>query len=339
MSDLRKDPLSGRWVIIAESRDKRPIEFERAALRRSSMRCPFCAGNEQDTPTAIANYQLAGAEVSADWQVRVVPNKYPALNGKTEVGHNVDGAYESMQSVGSHEVIIESPKHCTSVTDLTRDETRLIFSVYRDRLLELSRSQHMSYVLVFKNSGPAAGASLEHLHSQLIATPFIPTDIQVEVDNSSRFFEREKACLLCNILKREIEDAERVAAKTTNFVAFCPFASRFSHEVWIVPRRHKNRFETTDDAQLRELSDLVMEMIDRLEKALDRPSYNWLLHNSPFDINMSEHYHWHIEVFPRNSVVAGYELGSGCYINPMPPEQAAAKLRSVTSNKYADFPA
>jgi len=339
MSNIRKDPLSGRWVVIAENRDKRPIEFERAAVRRSSMRCPFCVGNEQDTPTAIANYQLSGAKDSADWQVRVVPNKYPAFNGATDVGRSADGAYESMHSVGSHEVIIESPKHYSSVTDLTREEGALVFSVYRDRLLDQSKSQNVSYALVFKNSGPAAGASLEHLHSQLIATPFLPTDVQLEIDNSSRFYERENECLLCTILNREIENKERIVAETNSFVALCPFASRFSHEVWILPREHKNRFETTGEDQLEELSDLVLDTIERLERALERPSYNWLLHNSPFDINTSDHYHWHIEVFPRNSVVAGYELGSGCYINPTPPELAADKLRSVVCTKYTDFPA
>jgi UDPglucose--hexose-1-phosphate uridylyltransferase len=328
MSNLRKDPVTGRWVIIAESRDKRPIEFERVAARRVATRCPFCVGNEQDTPEAISDYTLPDVRNKSDWQVRVVPNKYPALNGRADVGHRIERTYETMQPVGSHEVIIESPKHCTSVTDLNRAEAHLVFCVYRDRLRQLSQTKPVAYALVFKNSGPAAGASLEHLHSQLIGTPFLPTDIAIELENAARFYQHNRVCLFCEILNREEREQERIVAKTTNYIAICPFASRFSHEVWILPRQHESRFETSTDQRLEELSGLVLETVARLEKALGRPAYNWLLHTNPFDINSDDHYHWHIEVFPRTAVVAGYELGSGCYINATPPERAAASLRS-----------
>lgn len=329
MSDLRKDPVSGRWVIIAENRADRPVEFERAPSGRIALRCPFCAGNERDTPPALADYRPPEPDSPHPWQVRVVPNKYPAMDGQRRVFQESIGVYDTMQSGGAHEVIIESPDHCLSPTDLTQEQSKLVYTVYRDRLREASRQRHLAYGMIFKNAGAAAGASLEHLHSQLIATPMVPPGAQIELDHCRQFHRRTGTCLFCAILQHELAAKQRVVAQSARFVAFCPFASRFAYESWILPRAHSSRFEQLGEDDLSELAQLVRHVVGRIESALERPAYNWLLHSAPFDTSAQDHYHWHIEIFPRLAQVAGFELGTGCFINCTSPERAAGCLRGA----------
>lgn len=359
MSDLRKDPISGRWVIVAKNRAQRPDEFEQLPMRRVAIKCPFCAGNEADTPPSIATYPKTTAKKKSNaWQVRVIPNKYPALvlNGQvpsladprcvTEIdldddeptprgdraigqaaAHSANSIYESMTGVGVHELFIESPDHVSSFTDLSDRQTELTFLAYRDRLLAARENEWLACGLVFKNAGAGAGASLDHVHSHLVATPIVPSDLQQELANSLEFFRQRQVCIFCTMLEQEIASGERLVAQSPNFVAFCPFASRFPCETWIFPRHHASSYEHEPDSRLLELSHFVRDIVRRLEQVLARPAYNYVIHSAPFAPAPCDHYHWHLEIFPRVTRTAGLEWGAGCFINATPPEEAATRLR------------
>jgi UDPglucose--hexose-1-phosphate uridylyltransferase len=324
MSEFRQDPMSRRWVIIGGERNGRPNEFVEAATRATGISCPFCAGHESETPPPIASYSSNG---KGHWLARVVPNKYPALSAAA----NGNGAASpsSLPGFGSHEVIIESPRHVASLSELTDPEAKAVFNAYRDRLIQLKSQRLYRYVQIFKNVGPAAGASLEHVHSQLLALTTVPEALQQELTASGDYFSEHKRSLLLDMLDRELAADTRIVAATKNFVAFCPYASRFGYEVWIAPRRHQPRYEDVKDSELGELSLLVREVIGRIERAAGQVAYNYFLHTQPFDMPAHDHYHWHIEIIPRLTKVAGFEWSTGCFINPYSPESAASHLRSV----------
>ena len=328
MPQLRKDPLSDRWVIIAEGRERRPNEYEQSGPQRLATRCPFCAGHEEDTPRQIVAYRANGTEQVKDWLVRVVPNEYPALltEGRTEPVS--DGLYEACDAVGEHEVIVESPRHVASLSELTDDEARLLMHAYRDRLKSFQSNRMYRYALVFKNVGPAAGASLEHSHSQIVATPMIPAELQCELTAAERLYHAHNACFFCRVIADEEVHGQRLVATSEQYVAVCPYASRMPFELWILPRRHTSHFEALRDEQLAELAQFLRQIIRKLETVHDDLAYNYFIHTAPFDTQPLRHYHWHIEVFPRLTTTAGFEWGAGYYINPVPPEQAAAILRS-----------
>ncbi len=332
MSEIRRDPLSGSYVIIAKNRANRPNEFEPGSVRRADRPCPFCAGNEEETPLPIAVYPLVDQTSNNKiWRVRVVPNKYPAVESNDDVVVENRCTPDTIAATGSHEVIIESPEHVVSFAELQPDLARLAFRAYRDRLQALSRIPEIKYAQVFKNAGAAAGASLAHVHSQLITLPYVPTQVQTELTNCRRFYESEAAgnCLLCAMRDEELAAEIRLVAATPKFAAFCPFASRFPYETWIVPRKHASNFETTSDDALNELSQLVQNVIARIEQALDRPAYNYLLHTAPFHEAPRSDFDWHFEVFPRLAGTAGFEWATGSFINQTPPEEAAAVLRDT----------
>jgi UDPglucose--hexose-1-phosphate uridylyltransferase len=333
MSEFRQDPMSRRWVIIGGERNGRPNEFLEAATRASGLSCPFCAGHESETPPAIASYSSNG---NGHWLARVVPNKYPAVSssvvGTLPVPLNSDGTGSvptTLPGFGSHEVIIESPRHVASLSELTDAELKTVFTAYRDRLAQLKSQRLYKYVQIFKNVGPAAGASLEHVHSQLLALTSVPEVVQQELAASGDYFSEVKRSLLLDMLDRELATGDRIVAATPNFVAFCPYASRFGYEVWVAPRRHQPRFEDVKDSELGELSLLARETVGRIERAVGQVAYNCFLHTQPFDMPAYDHYHWHIEIIPRLTKVAGFEWSTGCFINPYSPESAAEHLRSM----------
>jgi UDPglucose--hexose-1-phosphate uridylyltransferase len=330
MSEFRHDPLSRRWVIIGGERNGRPNEFVEAATRNSGISCPFCAGHETETPPPIASYEASGR---GTWLARVVPNKYPAVAScpplEKNRGGGINGHPKSLPGFGTHEVIIESPRHVASLSELTDAELKAVFTAYRDRLNQLKSQRLYRYVQIFKNVGPAAGASLEHVHSQLLALNSVPEVVEQELASSGDYFLEYKKSLLLEMLEWEIEAGERVIATTADFVAFCPYASRFGYEVWVAPRRHQPRFEDIEAGELGELSLLMREIISRIERAVGNVAYNYFLHTQPFDMPAYDHYHWHIEIVPRLTKVAGFEWSTGCFINPYAPEAAASHLRSA----------
>lgn len=330
MPDLRKDPIVGRWVIVAKSRARRPHDFTSTPKLKSGGFCPFCEGNEVQTPGEIVAYRPQGSSPNGKgWRVRVVPNKFPALEIEGDLNKRGDGIYDTMRGVGAHEVIIESPEHLLSTADLPEENLREVFWVYRDRLLDLKKDKRLLYGMLFKNVGEAAGASLEHTHSQLIVTPIVPIQVSEEMTGSLEFFKFRGRCVFCDMIQQELSQEKRIVLDTPGFVAFCPFASRFPFETWILPKNHSSHYENIQKHGIEELARVMKQVMAKIETALDRPSYNYIIHTAPFDTPELGHYHWHMEIIPRLTKTAGFEWGTGFYINAVPPEDAAAFLREV----------
>ena len=330
MPQLRKDPVLGRWVIIAAERARRPSDFKTEPQQAQGGPCPFCEGSESMTPPEIVAFRDEDTEVDGPgWRVRVVPNKFPALRIEGELDKRGLGLYDEMQGIGAHEVIIETPAHVRSLTELTADDTRDVIYAYRDRLVDLRNDPRMVSGMVFKNVGAAAGASLDHTHSQLIVTPVVPRTVQQEMDGCREFHEFRGRCLFCDMVEQEAADRARVVAESPKFLAFAPFAPRFPFETWIVPRRHSSHFEDIQDDEVPDMARMMQLVIGKMERLLGRPAYNYMIHSSPLPMERIEHYHWHVEVIPRLTRVAGFEWGSGFYINPVPPEEAAGFLRDA----------
>src|SRR5262245_3994785 len=329
MPERRKDPIVGRWVIIAPDRAKRPIQTRETQVAESGL-CPFCEGNEANTPVEILAYRDAKSRPNEKgWRVRVVPNRFPALQIEGDLRKRGDGIYDQMNGIGAHEVIIECPSHATNMANLTEENLREVLWVYRDRLVDLKKDKRLVYGMIFKNVGAAAGASLEHSHSQLIVTPIVPVNVWEEMNGSLEFFDYRGRCIYCDMIYQEMSMEKRIVVDTPSFICFAPFASRFPFETWIVPKNHNSHYENIQKHELDELGTVLKTILMKLDIALDRPAYNYIIHTSPFDTQSLPHYHWHIEIIPRMTRVAGFEWGTGFYINPVPPEQAAAYLREV----------
>jgi len=330
MPDLRKDPIVGRWVIVAKSRARRPHDFDTSPVRRPTAFCPFCEGQEDKTPPEILAYRRPGtAPNTPGWRVRVVPNKFPALEIEGDLNKRGEGIYDMMRGVGAHEVIIESPRHLISTSELSEPELQEVLWAYRDRLMDLKRDRRLVYGMVFKNVGAAAGASLEHTHSQLIVTPIVPINVWEEMTGSLEFFNYRGRCVYCDMIQQELATEKRLVHDTPTFIAFCPFASRFPFETWILPKNHGSHFENIQAGAVEDLASILRIVMLKIEAALDRPAYNYILHTAPFDTHELPHYHWHIEIMPSLTRPAGFEWGTGFYINPVPPEEAARFLREV----------
>jgi UDPglucose--hexose-1-phosphate uridylyltransferase len=330
LPELRKDPITGRWVIIATDRAKRPTDFSRERVVPKGMRlCPFCPGQEEKTPPEILAYRQSGGPNQPGWTLRVVSNKFPALRVEGDLNRQGDGLYDKMTGIGAHEVIIETPDHMLSIADLSENQIGDVFWAFRERINDLKRDHRLRYIIIFKNHGEAAGASLEHTHSQLIALPVVPKRVQEELEGARRYHEFKERCVYCDIVRQETETGPRIVLDTDDYVVFSPYAPRFPFETWIVPRRHSSHFEDTDRASMHKLAWAIRATIRKLEKVLEMPPYNAVLHSAPVQEGAIPHYHWHIELIPKLTRVAGFEWGSGFYINPTPPEESASFLRDA----------
>jgi len=330
MPELRKDPVTSRWVIIATERGKRPSDFAAEPPARRSGFCPFCPGNEDKTPPEILAYRPNGGPPNTGgWDLRVVSNKFPALQIEGELSRQGDGIYDRMSGIGAHEVIIETPQHEATLASLSEERVEGILWAFRDRILDLKKDPRFQYILVFKNHGEAAGASLEHPHCQLIATPIIPKQVREEVDGVREYYRYKERCVYCDMIRQERQEKTRLILENDHFVALAPFASRFPFETWLLPKTHDAFFEDAQKQEYVSLAKALRETLRRLEKVLANPPYNFILHNSPLREADHQHYHWHIEIMPKLTRVAGFEWGSGFYINPTPPEEAAAYLRQA----------
>jgi UDPglucose--hexose-1-phosphate uridylyltransferase len=324
MTELRIDPIGGRRVYIAEDRAGRPNDFAASEHLAADVRdddaaavaaCPFCAGNEAATPHELATV----VDQRGDWLLRVVPNKFPAMS----LAAGADGA------VGVHEVIIESPRHVQAVLELSVEQLATVLTAYRDRLRHWAADGRMAHGLIFKNSGRAAGASLRHVHSQLVATPYVPEAVQRELDSSAEFFARQGKCIFCDLIQREIAAGERIVRREGGLAAIAAFAGRQPLETWILPEAHAARFDQTADADLAKLAAMLHGTLRALDAVIPGAAYNLILHTGPFGSAAAASYHWHWEIVPRVAQLAGFELGTGVYINPVSPEQAARRLREA----------
>jgi UDPglucose--hexose-1-phosphate uridylyltransferase len=330
MPEFRKDPITGRWVIIASERAKRPRHLSQDSAAAESLQCPFCAGNEAMTPPEIWSLRLNSTRANAPgWRVRVVPNKYPALEDLGEWRMNSKGIYQSTNGVGAHEVIIESASHRINMGTLSEEQFADVLRAYRERMRVLRNNPRWRYLLVYKNQGEHAGATLEHIHSQLIALPMIPRQAIDELDSAKRHFESTGRCIYCDIVQCEVERGERLVLDSERFVALCPFAPRFAYETWILPKNHEAAFEQSLDDDILAAARSLRDVILRLNRALDDPPFNYFIHSIPIRDAEPTHYHWHIEILPQLTRAAGFEWGSGVHMNSVAPEDAARLLRDA----------
>ena len=342
MGEIRKNPITGSWVIISTKRARRPTDFvhEKPAKRHKlGGFCPFCEGNEKTTPPEVLACRDEDSHPNTSgWQVRVVPNKFPALCLTEDLKRKEIGIFGEVTGVGVHEVIIESPHHGKTFVDFDISHLTKILSAFRQRSLDLKKDQRLRYILLFKNYGSEAAASLEHPHSQLIATPVTPWYLKEELEGSRSYFGLKGRCIFCDIITQEIENKVRVIEAKEDFIVLAPFASRFPFEMWILPRHHSPDFDTTRDKELGGLAAVLRSSLWRLARTLDNPSYNLIFHSAPNRIprrgywnTIEKDYHWHIEIIPRVIKEGGFEWATGFHINPTSPEKAAKHLREIES--------
>ncbi len=331
MPELRKDSIIGRWVIISTERGKRPTDFVRESVQiKGTGFCPFCMGNESKTPPEVLAYgRNGGSRDTPGWTVRVVPNKFPALGIEGDLDRQGEGLFDKMNGVGAHEVIVETPDHQQTLASLPEKSIESVLWAYRDRILDLKNDKRFRYILLFKNHGEAAGASLEHTHSQLIALPIVPKRVREEVDSAHRYFNDKERCIFCDMIRQEVQAKVRVIVENEHFVAIAPYAPRFPFETWILPKQHSSSFENNQSPIYISLAAIMKNILLRLDAVLERPAYNFVIHTSPIGEEINEHYHWHIEMMPKLTKVAGFEWGTGFYICPTPPEESARFLREA----------
>jgi UDPglucose--hexose-1-phosphate uridylyltransferase len=338
MSELRKDIISGRWVILAAERSKRPDDFRPAQPTKKEETpgfCPFCEGNESKTPPEVFSVRKKRTHKDKPgWWVRVVPNKFPALNrGIPPVRHD-EGIFQWMEGVGVHEVIIETPVHGRELSDLPLYHVLHVLETYKDRIMSIEKEYQYKYVHVFKNKGRDAGASLSHAHSQIVATPIIPRGVNEELYNCERLHRQFEECVFCRIIRDESKIGDRLVLRDEHFCAITPFAPRFPFEMRIYPLRHSPWFTTVNKTELDALARMMKVILGKMKNVLSDPPFNYFIHQAPNPnfpheawAHLEQSYHWHIEVIPVLTRVAGFEWGTGFHINPVPPETAAGFLR------------
>ncbi|MDI6801389.1 MAG: galactose-1-phosphate uridylyltransferase [Thermodesulfovibrionales bacterium] len=330
MPELRKDPISGKWVIISVERGKIPADFVSPSQKRKANGfCPFCHGNEHTAPPEILAFRPASTPPnSPGWTLRVVPNKFPVLQIHGDLHKKGEGVFDMMSGVGAHEVIIETPEHQLSLSNVSQRALEDTLWAYFFRLTDLKKDMRFKYALIFKNEGEVAGATLEHSHSQLIALPIVPKTVREEMDSCRKYYDSKERCLFCDIINQELETGKRVINENDGYVAITPFASRDPFETWILPKRHESNFAPLDKS-FASFAEILQRTLKQLDRVLDSPPYNFILHTSPFNEEVNDYYHWHLEILPRVTKRAGFEWGSGFFINPTPPEEAAKFMREA----------
>jgi UDPglucose--hexose-1-phosphate uridylyltransferase len=322
--------VTGRWVIIATDRAKRPNDFVRQSVPPPSARiCPFDYGNEQKTPPEILAYRNSGGRDQPGWRVRVVPSKFPVLGIEGELSRQGEGMYDKISGIGAHEVIVESPDHAATFSDMPERQIEEVFWAFKERVNDLKRDRRFRSIILFKNHGEAAGATLEHGHSQLIALPVIPKRVKEEMDGARLFYDLKERCIFCDILRQESASGARMVTETDRFTVIEPYAPRFPFETWILPKRHESHFAESDAATLQDLAWVMRSTMRKIDKTLERPAYNFIVHSAPLQEPSLPYYHWRLEVMPKLTKVAGFEWGTGFYINPTPPEESARFLREA----------
>lgn len=339
MPELRKDPIIGRWVIISTERMKRPDQFATTQEGPAEEECPFCEGFEFKTPPEI--YAIRPHHTtpnSPGWKLRVISSIAPFLRIEGELDRTGKGMYDMMNGIGAHEIFVETNKHVANICDLTEEDIAKVFSAYIDRMTDLEKDPRFKYALIFKNYGwSAGGGKMKHTRSQLIATPINPKRVKEELAGSREYYDYHERCIFCDLIKQELDQKDRLILDVDGFIAICPFAARFPFEVWVLPKKHSCDFTALDMPSRLNLAYIMKQVLTKLKKGLNDPPYNYVLHTAPFRRQsksgywktIDQDYHWHIEIIPRITRVAGFEWGTGFYICPVPPEDAAKFLKEI----------
>lgn len=329
MPEIRQNIITRDWVIIATERAKRPEEFvKREQIKKELPEhrndCPFCLGNEDKTPPET--YRI---EKDNKWQIRVFQNKFAALSKEGNVERKREGMKRVMSGVGIHEVVVETPKHNLSPALLSEEQIRNIIKTYKERYNAIYRDKRIKLVTIFKNHGEGAGTSLEHSHSQIIGTPVTPKDIRYRVEEAMRYYDDAGECIFCRVLKDELNSGERIVIENKSFVAFIPYAALSPFHIWIFPKNHSSCFGLISMEEIDDMAEILKEVLCKLYYCLDNPDYNYVIRSYSKVAPSLEYYHWYISIIPRVTKLAGFELGSGMYINTTLPEQSARFLRET----------
>lgn len=330
MSHIRKDAVTKEWVIMSAVRGAKPSDYVATGqtdVSGSALSCPFCKGHENKTPDSFETLY----DENGEWKVRIVPNKYPAVSETLDNEMPARSIFfESMNAEGYHDVVIENPSHNFNFYNGNEEDLLYIFRAVIKRLCALSNIPNMQYSLYFKNFGSDAGASLSHSHSQIITTPFIPVHMIEEMHGALDYYLTNKSCVYCSIIREEIKINKRVICENDNFIAITPFASKFPYQINIFPKEHHDSiiFSSASDKLF---ASMVKDVFNRLKKVLGEVSYNYVLHTLSPSLRASYAHanHWYLDIMPKMSKLAGYELGSGLYINSILPEDAANNLKKV----------
>ena len=331
MPELRRDPVVGRWVIIDSDHTKGPLDFpkEDNTPTRQAI-CPFCPGREHQTPQEVdAVRPLKSLPDTPGWLVRTVPNKFPVLISDGDLEKEGIGLYDQMTGIGAHEVLIEGPDHDKSLTELTKEEMQAVISQYQARFRYLAKDSRFKYVILFKNFGSSAGATVEHTHSQIIALPMVPKTVLEELKGAEHYHQYRGRCVFCDMISQEYQDKERIVAENTTFLAFCPYAPRYAFETWIIPKGHSADFVSADETIQSHLAQILQEVLRKIKNVLGNPSYNYYFHTAPIGQSNLPYYHWHIEIIPKLTRSVGFEWGTGLHIVPTFPQDAARFLREA----------
>lgn len=326
MSELRKDPISQRWVILSNDieKDRSMYEYNFNENRNNVENCPFCDHNRN-----MIDEEIYSRNVDGKWAVRVVNNKFPALTENIDLHRYADGIFDKMTGYGVHEVIIDSNKHEVPFHEIGEKEMQAVVKGILNRFKALKKDKDLKYVLFFKNSGSSAGASLSHSHMQLIGTPAVPKIVTEELINCQKYYDFKERCLFCDIIKQELSDKERIIYQNDHFLSFVPYAPRFPYECWIIPKSHNSSLGSMKSLDIEQLSNVLKDCLLRLQSVFPHLPYNFVIHTAPFKNSYRQSYHWHIEIMPRLTKIAGFEWGSGFYILETSPEKAAKDLRNV----------
>jgi UDPglucose--hexose-1-phosphate uridylyltransferase len=332
MSEIRQDPTTKEWVIIAPERAKRPQHMPRTIpadeLPNWDKSCPFCPGNETQTPDEVM--RIPAASKDAKWDVRVVPNQFAALNMegsplRTEEGH----LFRKMDGIGIHEVIIESPSHNIPMALMPYEQVEKILIAYQQRYNILKRNRQLKYITIFKNHGWASGTSLIHPHSQMAATPIAATYYRRKFDVAVDYYDDTGKCLYCDLINEELKKGDRIVVDAPDFIVLHPYASRVAYESWIIPKNHCATFGLFPSTKLGALSRVLKNILFYLYRGIDNPAFNFMFDTSTTEDEEDPYYHWHIRIVPRLTTIAGFEMGSGMYINTSVPEDTAQILREL----------
>lgn len=335
MTELRTDPITGRIVAIDTGDFKRRDDFELTPVRLEDApaACPLCEGREGDAGPEILAWREGGPANVPGWSVRVVANRHPMLRIEAGLEVRMDGVQEARPGLGAHEVIIETPVHDQPLHTMDADRIWRVLWAWRTRLQDLKRDSRFVSAVVFKNHGRAAGARLDHSHSQLVAFPVVPPELTDELRGVARHMASTGRCIFCDVVQQEMRDGRRIVSDQDAVIALAPFASRVPFETWLVPRQHASRFEDAPDETLQVLAVVLKSVMARIDWALERPACNIVLHTAPWGVtsgaDAESAFHWHVEIIPRVTRYGGLEWGSGVHRNPVSPEQAAAALRSA----------
>lgn len=343
MPELRRDPVIGRWVIISTERAKRPDQFREALVEKEEFKpgekCPFCEGNESMTPPEIYALRKHGSSPNTPgWDVRVIPSISPLLQIEGNLDRHGHGMYDLMNAIGAHEIVIETPQHLRE-SEVPGEQSTKSMNVVIDRIYDLEKDSRIKYVLIFKNYGKVAGGGhIKHSRLQIIGTPVNLKRVKEELAGAKRYYEYKDRCIFCDILRQELNAGKRIVAESKNFIAIAPFASRFPFETWILPKDHSCDFYKIDRSKLPDFVDIMQLAFAKTRKVIGDFPFNFVLHTAPFKRDISKKgywetidrdYHWHFEILPILTRVAGFEWGSGFYINPLPPEEAAKSVKDA----------